>query len=253
MSPEILAVLLLIGLFAGAWNAVAGGASLFTFPALMAAGLPPMTANATNYLALLPSGAAALPAYKEELKLAGFRLIPLLLISGAGAVTGSFLLTVSDPDMFREIVPFLLLTATALFAFGDQLRAFLLRTLGHSRSRMLILFAMFGFSIYGGYFGAGLGIVLLGVVQIFGFEGYHSANGVKNLVATFFTILSVTVFGIGGLISWPAAIAMMIGSTIGGYFGGRLAKRINTRWLRSGIICFGVVLTAVYFHRIYFA
>ncbi|UUX50376.1 sulfite exporter TauE/SafE family protein [Nisaea acidiphila] len=253
MSPEILGILLMIGIFAGAWNAIAGGASLFTFPALMATGLPPMVANATNYLALLPSGAAALPAYKDELRDAGWRLVPLLVISGLGAVVGSLLLTVSDPDMFREIVPFLLMIATALFAFGDRLRATLLQTLGHSRSRLLILATMFAFSVYGGYFGAGLGIILLGVVQVFGFEGYHAANGVKNLVATFFTILSVTIFGIGGLISWPAAIAMMTGSTIGGYLGGRLAKRVNTRWLRTGIICFGVILAAVYFQRIYLA
>lgn len=251
MPLEILAILLLIGLVAGAWNAIAGGASLFTFPALMAVGLPPMVANATNYLALLPSGAAALPAYKEELRLAGPRLLPLLLVSGLGAVTGSLLLTVSDPDMFREIVPFLLLTATCLFTFGDRFRAVLLRTLGHNRSRVLILAAMFGFSVYGGYFGAGLGIILLGVVQIFGFEGYHAANGVKNLVATFFTILSVAVFGISGLISWPAAVAMMIGSTAGGYLGGRYSKRVNTRWLRTSVICFSIVLTGVYFYRIY--
>jgi uncharacterized membrane protein YfcA len=247
------AVLLIgIGIFGGAWNAIAGGATLFTFPALMAVGLPPVVANATNYLALLPSNAAALPAYKEELRGLSGRLVPLLIVSGLGAILGSILLLVSDPDVFVVLIPFLILAATCLFASGDRLRSWLINTLGEGRGDKAIYIFLFFSSIYGGYFGAGLGFILLAIAQLMGFSNFHVANSIKNLLATSFTILSVLVFGIGGLIAWPQAIAMMVGSTIGGYAGGRFAKRVNTRFLRGGVIGFGLVLSVIYFIRTFF-
>ena len=114
---------------------------------------------------------------------------------------------------------------------------------------MAIYAGLFLSSIYGGYFGAGLGFILLAVAQLMGFSNFHVANSIKNLLATSFTILSVVVFGIGGVIAWPQAIAMMVGSTIGGYAGGRLAKRVNTRFLRGFVIAFGLLLSGAYFIR----
>ncbi len=241
-------ILIGIGLFGGVWNAIAGGASLFTFPALMAVGLPPVVANATNYLALLPSNAAALPAYREELRGLGKTLLPLLVVSGLGAIIGSILLLVSDPDFFILLLPFLILAATGLFAFGDTLRTWLLNTMGESRGTKAIYVGLFLSSIYGGYFGAGLGFILLAIAQLMGFSNFHIANSIKNLLATSFTLFSILVFGVGGLIAWPQAIAMMVGSSIGGYAGSRLAKRMNTRYLRGVVIVFGVV-SIVYFVR----
>ena len=247
MTPETALSLIAIGIFGGAWNAVAGGATLFTFPALIAAGLPPVAANATNYLALLPSNAAALPAYRRELKSVGSAIWPLLAVSGVGAVVGSVLLLLSAEALFVALIPFLILLATGLFAFGDSLRKFLLRvTDGQAVSHVLYL-ALFVFSIYGGYFGAGLGIILLAIVQIMGFASFHVANSLKNLLATSFTVLSIAVFGAGGLIAWPEALLMMCGSTAGGYFGGRYARLVDERLLRVGVIVFGVVLAGVYF------
>ncbi|MEM7073401.1 MAG: sulfite exporter TauE/SafE family protein, partial [Pseudomonadota bacterium] len=211
--------LIIIGFIGGVWNAIAGGATLFTFPALMAAGLPPVIANATNYLALLPSNAAALPAYWGELRAIGRRLIPLLLVSGAGSIAGSLLLLNSSPELFVGLIPFLIFFATVLFALGDRLRSRLLLLAGESRGTLMIYAGLFLVSIYGGYFGAGLGIILLAIAQIMGFSDFHAANSVKNLLATSFTILSVLIFGVGGLIAWPEAITMMVGSTAGGYFG----------------------------------
>lgn len=242
-------ILVSIGLFGGVWNAIAGGATLFTFPALIATGLPPVVANATNYLALLPSNAAAIPAYREELRGLGATILPLLVVSGIGAMIGSILLLVSDPDFFVTLLPFLILMATGLFAFGDVLRAWLLATMGENRGNKATFVGLFLSSIYGGYFGAGLGFILLAIAQLMGFSSFHIANSIKNLLATSFTILSILVFGIGGLIAWPQAIAMMVGSTIGGYAGGRLAKRVNTRYLRSVVIIFGLLLSLVYFVR----
>ncbi|NNE21392.1 MAG: sulfite exporter TauE/SafE family protein [Rhizobiales bacterium] len=250
MTFELVVFLMGVGLVGGAWNAVAGGATLFTFPALMIAGLPPVTANATNYLAMLPSNAAALPAYRRELAGVGGAIWPLLLVSGLGAIVGSVLLLVSGQATFEILIPFLILAATLLFAFGDRLRQMMLDvTKGQSADGMLYA-ALFAFSIYGGYFGAGLGIILLAIVQIMGFSSFHVANSVKNLLAASFTILSIFVFGLGGIIAWPEALVMMSGSTLGGYLGGRYSRLVNEVYLRAGVIGFGFILTAVYFIRL---
>lgn len=200
---------------------------------------------------MLPSNAAALPAYREELRGLGRTLWPLLFVSGAGAIVGSLLLLVSDPDFFVGLIPFLILLATFLFALGDVLRAWVLKTAGAHNGKILIFAALFICSIYGGYFGAGLGIILLAIAQIMGFSDFHVANSIKNLLATSFTVLSIIVFGIGGLIAWPEAGVMMVGSTIGGYFGGRFAKRVNPKILRWLVIAFGLILSAVYFWRFF--
>ncbi|MEM1275739.1 MAG: sulfite exporter TauE/SafE family protein [Pseudomonadota bacterium] len=249
METWQIATLLVIGALGGVWNAIAGGATLFTFPALMAVGLPPVVANATNYLALLPSNAAALPAYLDELSGLGRKLAPLILVSGAGAIIGSLILVVSDPEVFVALIPFLILTATILFAFGERFREMVMARAGAARVDLYAYIALFLCSIYGGYFGAGLGIILLAIAQIMGFTDFHVANSIKNLLATSFTLLSIVIFGIGGLIAWPEAITMIIGSTVGGYFGGRLAKHVNQSYLRLVVIGFGLVLSLVYFAR----
>lgn len=251
MSLETILILSAVGLFAGAWNAVAGGATLFTFPALMAAGLPPVVANATNYPALLPSNAAALPAYRHELAEVGHRVWPLLAVSGAGALVGAWLLTVSDPELFMGLIPFLILTATGLFAFGPMLRVAILRRVGDHGSRAVVYPALFVMSIYGGYFGAGLSFILMAMLQVLGFTAFHTANALKNLLATSFTVLSILVFGFGGLIAWPEALVMMAGSTAGGYLGGHYGRRVNGEILRRLVIVFGLVLSAVYFYRLW--
>ena len=244
-------LLLGVGLIGGVWNSVAGGATLFTFPALMVVGLPPIVANATNYLGLLPSNAAALFAYKNELQSLGKALIPLLVISGLGALLGSILLTQSDPQVFMALVPFLILFATFLFAGGEAVRGILTRLFGTRQTSLNVWAILFHSSIYGGYFGAGLGIILLGIAQIIGYSDFHPANSLKNLLATSFTLISIAVFGFGGLIHWPAAITMMISSSIGGYFGGRMAKHVNPTALRVAVISFGLFLSATYLWRVF--
>ncbi len=250
MDATIMIFLVLIGFVGGAWNAIAGGATLFTFPALMATGLPPVVANATNYLAMLPSNAAAIPAYRHELGQVGHRIWPLLIVSGLGAIVGSFLLISSEQALFEFLIPFLILIATVLFAFGSKIADWFKSALSHHASKIALCVALFAFSIYGGYFGAGLGIILLAVVQVMGFTSFHVANSLKNLLATSFTVLSIAVFGVGGIIAWPEALIMMIGSTAGGYLGGRYARFANETYLRFGITIFGLVLSAVYFVRI---
>ncbi len=243
--------LVAVGLVGGVWNAVAGGATLFTFPALVAAGLPPVVANATNYLALLPSNAAALPAYRDELRRMGTELLPLIAVTTLGAAVGSLLLLVSTPTVFLNLVPVLILLATALFAFGDAIRSLLLRTLGCDRGNKATFMLLALASVYGGYFGAGLGIILLAVAQMLGYTDFNRANALKNLLATSFTVVSIVLFGVGGLIDWPTAALVMLGSTVGGFAGARFAKHVNEQYLRVAVIAFGLVLAAVFACRQY--
>ncbi|MEM8878703.1 MAG: sulfite exporter TauE/SafE family protein [Pseudomonadota bacterium] len=249
MTLEAVLFLITIGLVGGAWNAIAGGATLFTFPALMLVGLPPIVANATNYVAMLPSNAAALPAYRRELAGVGSAIWPLLIVSGLGAIVGSMLLLVSEQALFEKLIPLLILCATILFALGDRIRRVLVGAMEAHSTGTLTYAALFLFSIYGGYFGAGLGIILLAIVQLIGFSSFHVANSLKNLIATSFTILSIIVFGVGGIIAWPEALVTMVGSAVGGYYGAHFGRRINESYLRTAVIAFGLVLSVVYFAR----
>jgi uncharacterized membrane protein YfcA len=241
--------LLTIGFVGGVWNAMASGATLFTFPALVLVGLPPVVANATNFLALLPANAAALPACMNEIRSVGWKAILIMVIaSGIGAVAGSLLLVASGNALFMNLVPYLILAATAMFAFSTQIKdAMSSGTFGKFASgpiMPLILLAVF--SIYGGYFGAGLGIILLATVTIMGYSDFIVANSLKNLLATSFTIVSIIVFGLNGIIAVEVAIVMMIASTFGGYLGGVLSKKINAVYMKRFVICFGLFLGFYY-------
>lgn len=229
MDVTIAAFLIAVGFVGGAWNAVAGGATLFTFPALMAAGLSPVVANATNYLAMLPSNAAAIPAYWRELRAVGARLAPLMLVSSVGAVCGSLLLIASDASVFEGLIPYLILAATALFAFSASISKLLRKNLSANLGGKVLYTIVFFSCIYGGYFGAGLGVILLAMLQVLGFSSFHEANSIKNLLAALLTVVSIVVFGVGGVIAWPEATVMMIGSAAGGYVGGRSARRVPVR------------------------
>ncbi len=222
MDITTTAILAAAGFAGGVWNAMASGATLFTFPILLAAGLPPVVANATNYLALLPSNAAAIPAYLKELRSVGSTIWPILVVANLGA--------------------------NLLFAFGSKLHDFLIRQFGvnSDRSKSVLYALLFAFSIYGGYFGAGLGIILLAVMEVMGFRDFHVANSLKNLLATTLTICSIVIFGLNGVIDWTAARAMMAGSTVGGYLGGVYGRMVSQKLLRGILISFGFFLSTYY-------
>lgn len=248
-----LAFLLVAGFIGGIWNAIAGAATLFTFPVLLLAGLPPVVANATNFLALLPANAAALPAYAKELKTVGRKAILwMIFASGSGAILGSYLLILTGETLFVFVVPYLILAATLLFAFGEQIRTLMINSrfslLASGPVAPLVLMGVF--SIYGGYFGAGLGIILLAIVQIMGYTDFLEANSLKNLLATTFTMISIVIFGFNGLIDWSVAVVMMVASSIGGYLGGYYSRYVNAKYLRGFVVAFGLSLS---FYYIFFA
>lgn len=239
-------LLLAAAFFAGAMNAVAGGGSFLTLPALIYAGVPPVAANATGTVALLPGYASGVYGYRQDLAPVGDLGLPLLAaVSLVGGLAGAALLLVTPDTLFRDLVPWLLLIATALFAFGGQL-ATRLRAVGlHGNGALLG--TLFVVSVYGGYFNGGLGILLLAQLSLFGMTNLNAMNGLKNLFSTVLTAIAVVAYAAGGAVDWPKALLMVLAAVAGGYAGARVGRRIPAAWLRGGIIAVGLGMSALFF------
>ncbi len=249
LSLEIILMLFGAGFLAGGINVIAGGATLVTFPVLLAVGLPPTVANASNFVAVLPGNAAGIPAYAKEISKNRTTALRFALASMAGGAVGCVLLIYSTDNFFIKIVPWLILTATILYAFGGQInKAVSARNGGKSMSQgfwtyVLIFFA----SIYGGYFGAGLGVIMLAVFNMIGYSDFHEANALKNLTNTVIGALGVVIFAASGLIAWSHALVMMAGAAVGGYVTVLYARRISQKFLKIAVIVLGFGLSAYYF------
>jgi uncharacterized membrane protein YfcA len=249
MPVSDILLLLLAGFAAGGMNALAGGGTFFSFPALLAAGLPPVTANATNAVALWPASLAGAWAARASLQPLGRYLVPLLTAGLAGGLLGGLLLLVGGDALFATLIPWLLLAATALFAASPWLS----RWLAARRAEApLSLAAHIGVSIYGGYFGAGMGILQLASFSIEGHPLTRS-NALKNLIsAVIYSVASLT-FIIAGRVSWYELGILLAGATVGGYVGGALGQRLPAKLLRMLVISVGSGMTVYYFWATYFA
>lgn len=241
-----LSVLLAAAFVAGALNAVAGGGSFLTLPALVWTGLPAVTANATGTAALLPGYVASCWGYREDLRAhAGSGLLVLVATGALGGACGAALLLATPDRAFRALVPWLLLAATALFAAGPWLLGRLRRDgeAGVGAS----LATVFAVSVYGGYFNGGLGILLLAAFGLLGQRDLNRMNGLKNLLSAVLTMIAVALYAAGGAIGWGPALAMALAATAGGYAGARVGRRIPAPWLRGGIVATGLVMAGLFF------
>jgi uncharacterized protein len=241
----ILVLLFFTGLFAGVLNAVAGGATFFTFPALMLAGLSPLSANATNFIATAPGNIAALPAFWDELKIIGKKIFAPLIISAIGGLLGAVVLFSLGANIFKNLVPYLMGFATILFLAAPRLRKLVLKT--NLKSKIVPLVLLLSFAVYGGYFGAGLGQIALAVLILIGFENLHKANAMKNAVIASISLPASIIYIYSGEVFWPYALVMSIGAAIGGFTGGKISKSIPQNYLRVFIIVLGTLLTVYYF------
>ena len=243
-------LLLVVAAFAaGVLNAVAGGGSFLTFPALVFTGVPPIVANATSALAVSPGYAGSTLGFKTELQaLPRRRLQREMGISALGGVLGALLLLVTPASVFLGLVPALLLFATVLFAIGPRLAARSAQGAETSdspwREPGLLVVA-----IYGGYFNGGLGILLMALYTLTGEGRIHTVNALKNLNSLVLSLLSVVAFVVAGVIAWPQGFAMMVAATAGGFWGARWSKRLPVLWVRRGVIATGLVMSAVFFVR----
>ena len=245
MEIYILVLLFVTGLFAGVLNAVAGGATFFTFPALMLAGLSPLSANATNFIATAPGNIAALPAFWDELKIIGKKIFAPLIISAIGGLLGAVVLFSLGANIFKNLVPYLMGFATILFLAAPRLRKLVLNT--NLKSKIVPLVLLLSFAVYGGYFGAGLGQIALAVLILIGFENLHKANAMKNAVIASISLPASIIYIYSGEVFWPYALVMAVGAAIGGFTGGKISKSIPQIYLRFFIIGLGTLLTIYYF------
>jgi len=232
---------------AGVLNAIAGGGSFLTFPALVFAGVPPLAANATSAAAVSPGYLGSTLGFKEELKsIPRNSLRREVMVAAIGGLIGAGLLLITPAKLFSGLVPWLLLLATALFALGPTIAA---RSAGrgHAHWRLPGLLAV---AIYGGYFNGGLGILLMALYTLTGESRLNTVNALKNLNSFVLSWLSVAAFAWAGAIVWHPALWMMGLATLGGWSGARLAKRLPARWVRWLVIATGLVMSAVFFSRL---
>jgi len=245
---EIL-LLLTAAFVAGALNAVAGGGSFLTLPALVFTGVPPVVANATGTVALLPGYIAGAWGFRQDMAPPpGLSMRAVALLSLVGGCCGAALLLLTPNATFQYIVPWLLLAATALFAFGPQLRQWANRGSRPASSWQAIV-GMLAAAAYGGYFNGGLGILLLALFGLLGQSQIHAMNGMKNLVSALLTAISVVIYAAGGIVLWPQALLMMAAATLGGWVGARVARQLPAHLLRWGIVLVGLVMAGVFFWR----
>lgn len=259
MSVVEVAIIAVAAFLAGAVNSVAGGGTFFSFPALLAVGVPPVIANASNAVSLWPGSLAGAWAFRRELRRFAKALPLLSVIAFFGGIAGGLLLLHTSNERFAVLIPWLLLLATALFAFSGPLSGgirLLLRR-AHERGRDEAATRHFGtggylfqgvVSVYGGFFGAGMGILMIASLAIQGFDDLLEINALKNWLSAVIYSVAVATFVVAGAVSWPHTLVMVVTATIGGYAGASWARRIPALWLRRFIIGFGALLSAWYFH-----
>ncbi len=241
-------ILIIAAFAAGILNAIAGGGSFLTFPALVFVGIPPVAANATSAVAVFPGYLGAVLGFREELlTLSLSKLLRYGLIATIGGLVGSLLLLVTSNEIFSILIPWLLLFATLLFALGEKLTTILQKTslTIHCHENILLLIV----SIYGGYFNGGLGIILLAVFSLIGMKNLNLMNGLKNGMSFVLSFVSVVTFAVAGIVHWPEAMVMMVASTLGGYCGAIIAKALAVNILKIFIILVGFTMTIVFFFR----
>lgn len=234
---------------AGAINSVAGGGSLVSFPALIAAGYPSKTANVTNTVALWPGYIGGSIGYRGELERQRRRIVALTVPSVIGALLGSVILLATPDSAFDAIVPFLILFACGLMAFQDPLGRFAqthrLVSRADDHVPLALHLGIVVLSMYGAYFGAGLGIMTLAVLGILLPDDIQHSNALKGLLSALINLVAVVYFGLFGPVEWLPAFVMAAGALAGGYYGVGIARRLGRKWLRITVIAYGVFVALV--------
>ncbi len=251
MKAFDVAVMLAASAGGGIMNALAGGGTLLTFPALVFLGMPAIQANATSTVALLPGAASSMAGYRREVATHREWLKTLLVPSLAGGALGSVLLLLTPEKVFARLAPFLVLFATLLFLF--QIVSSRPRLVGEVTRKPGIekwAFAwalQFGVAVYGGYFGAGIGILMLVILGFLGLEDIHAMNGLKNFFGICINGVAAGYFILRGAVVWPVALVMILGATAGGWAGAHFARRIGREKARIAVVVIGFGITILLF------
>jgi uncharacterized membrane protein YfcA len=254
--PDTLTALLLLmaGVLAGVSNSIAGGGTFFTFPAFLAAGLSPVVANASNALAVWPANIVAAISYRREFADIPALLKGSLMIALAGGAAGAGLVAYVGNEVFSRLIPFLILFATVLFTFGRRIGAWLYpRTPAGAPAHPGALARTFEFmvAVYGGFFGAGLGVMLMAGLLMLGVHNLQKNNALKNLLGAVVNSTAILVFVASGLVSWPHTLIGLSGAAVGGMAGARIARLLSAAWLGRIVTTVGLLLSAYYFMKYY--
>ena len=247
-KPMMIYLLLIAAAFAaGAINAVAGGGSFLTFPSLVFAGVPAVIANASNTVALVPGAMASALAYRDDVqRLNEQRLKLWFIVSLLGGALGAALLLFTSDRAFRLVAPWLLLFATLLFAFGNQVSLALRGRLHSNQTSMLIL--LVPIAVYGGYFGGGIGIMFLAALRLYGFTEIHGMNGIKTILGGALNAIAAVIFIVAHQVDWRPTLIMMAAAIAGGYVGPIVARRVRPAVIRGFVVGVGLCMTAYFFY-----
>lgn len=276
------ALLFVTAIWAGALNAIAGGGTFFTFPVLLLVGMPPIIANTTNKFALTFASISGVLGFWHEIKTIRHKLLFFTSIAILGSISGSLLLLITPDNRFEALVPWLMLSATLLFAFGNKLVRYFAkhhshrhcersaaiqhnkhqaRTHGLPRRRRLlamtfpaislslifIALGQFAIGVYGGFFAAGMGILMMALYEVAGMKNIHEMNALKSVVGLGINAISAITFLFAGALDWHVAIILIAGALIGGYSGATLSKKLKPSTLRSFIVLYGTAMTLYFF------
>jgi uncharacterized protein len=246
--------LLFSAFLAGGVNALAGGGSFLAFPALMLVGIPAINANATCTLALLPGSVASFWPYRQDLDTERSILIWMSAISFVGGLIGAVIMLNTPPGIFIKVVPYLILAATLIFAFGSKLTSKVLANRldkNESAQKMSFLSAALQFviAIYGGYFGAGIGIVMLACLSLLGMTKINSMNALKVLLSSVINGIAACAFVFAGAIYWRQVTIMAIGSILGGYLAAKVGRELPPLVIKRFVVFIGILLTIIFFFK----
>ena len=238
-------VLFLVAFVSGSINSVAGGGSFLTFPALIFTGVPPINANATNNFAMWFGTLASARGYHEEVRAQRDLLVRAALVSLIGSLIGAVLLLHTPSHTFQRMIPFLLLFATVVFAISPLLTK--QHPDGARQHTPLQLIAQFLTAIYGGYFGAGIGFLMLAILAFSGLPNFNAMNAIKNVLAAVINGVALIPFILAGVIEWPQAVLMAAGALLGGYIGSRVGRRVPSHIMRACVVVIGLAMTTYFF------
>lgn len=237
---------------AGAINAVAGGGTILTFPTLLAVGTPPVIANATSTVALVIGTGGSVFGFRQHIPAIRSWLWRFVPVSLLGGLIGSYLLTVTDDSTFKHLVPFLILFATLLFLVQGVVARMVKRTVEkplHERRVWPAVLFQFGVAIYGGYFGAGIGILMLATLGFIGLTDIHRMNALKNILGSLINVVAAVMFIARGMVDWPKVGVMTVGALIGYFFGAHYSQKIPQVWVRRLVLAIGFGISAITFYR----
>jgi uncharacterized protein len=254
LTLQIIAFLFFAGMLGGALNSVAGGGSFIAFPALLFSGVPPIPANATNTIALWTGAAASGGAYRSRLDVPRRVMLPLLIASLVGGLAGAFLLLKTPAHTFMRVLPWLTLGATLLFAFGKKLAGQRASVIEHETSGAALMTAtvfQLAVGVYGGYFGGGMGIVMLAMLATLGMTDIHAMNALKSVMGFVINGIAVVTFIIARAVYWKHGSIMILGAIAGGYFGAHYAMKLPQVWIRYFVVVVGAGMTVYFFWRSY--